>query len=172
MNSTSPGCNTHSRYGASENSGKRSASGFSTSTCTEELKSVKYGTYLKLRRVAVSLDCRSHLTGIVEKLRLMRIEFVGVLRGIQADVFASNHLICMQRESHVGYTPRSNGRCFSTVTRFMERCCCSHLSQEVLLRILVKRRHRPRRPEPRIYSDIVFISFTKTAVIWDADVLL
>lgn len=46
-----------------------------------------------------------------------------------------------------------------------------YLRQEVLLRVLVKRRHSPPGPEPRIYSDVVFISLTQTAIVRDADIL-
>lgn len=35
----------------------------------------------------------SHLAGVVEELGLMRVELVGVLRRIQADVFAPDHLM-------------------------------------------------------------------------------
>lgn len=41
----------------------------------------------------VTADGQSHLTGVVKELRLMRVELVGVLWGVQADIFASNHLM-------------------------------------------------------------------------------
>ena len=52
----------------------------------------------------------------------------------------------------------------------MRRCCCPHLSQEVLLRVLMKRRNRASGPEPGVHSDFLFVSFTEAAVIREADV--
>lgn len=89
MKSTSPGCSTQSRYGALANSGKRRRSGCSTSTCGEteaEGKSCPFPP-------GVSLDFGSHLTGVVEELGLVRVQLIGVLWGVQTDVFASHHLM-------------------------------------------------------------------------------
>lgn len=59
-----------------------------------------------------------------------------------------------------------------TLTGFIKHFYCRHLCQEVLLRVLVERRHCASGPKPRIYSNIVFISLTKTAIIGEADVFL
>lgn len=45
--------------------------------------------YLKL---GISADCRSHLTGVVKELGLMRVQLVRVLRGVQPNIFASHYL--------------------------------------------------------------------------------
>lgn len=103
----------------------------------------------------------------------MRVQLVGVLRGIQADVFASHHLMCIRRgKSHVVNKLRPRDR-FLTLTGFIKAALFyCHLSQEVQLRVLVKRRHGTSGPKPRIYSYIVFISFAKAAIIGEADVFL
>lgn len=59
-----------------------------------------------------------------------------------------------------------------TLTGFMEHPCYCHLSQEVLLRVLVERRHCTTRPKPGVNSNIVFISFAKAAIIREADIFL
>jgi len=61
---------------------------------------------------------------------------------------------------------------FLTVTRFRRQGGCSYLSQEVLLRILVKRRYCACRSKPCIDCNVIFVSFTETAIIWDADIFL
>lgn len=48
-----------------------------------------------------SMDCQSHLTGIVKELGLMRVQLVSVLWGIKTDIFASHHLIYVQGKPHV-----------------------------------------------------------------------
>lgn len=45
-----------------------------------------------------------------------------------------------------------------------------HLSQEVVLRVLVQRRNCASGPEPRVYSNILLISLAEAAIIREADV--
>jgi hypothetical protein len=58
--------------------------------------------------------------------------------------------------------------CESDPTRWM---CWTHLSQEVLLRILMKGGHCTSWPKPSIDCDVIFISLTKTTVVRDTDVV-
>lgn len=81
--------------------------------------------------------------------------------------------MCIRRgKSHVVNKLRPRDR-FLTLTGFIKAALFyCHLSQEVQLRVLVKRRHGTSGPKPRIYSYIVFISFAKAAIIGEADVFL
>lgn len=56
---------------------------------------------------SISVDCQSHLTGVVKQLWLMRVQLVCVLWGIQANVFAPDNLMYIQKRSHEGNKPRS-----------------------------------------------------------------
>lgn len=53
---------------------------------------------------------------------------------------------------------------------FTRRRLYHHLSQEVVLRVLVQRRNCAPGPEPRVYSNILLISLAKAAIIREADV--
>lgn len=74
-------------------------------------------------------------------------------------------------KSHVVNKLRPRERSL-TLTGFTKQRCYRHLSQEVLLRVMVKRRHCTCGPKPCVYCNIVFISFTKAAIIREADVFL
>lgn len=99
----------------------------------------------------------------------MRVQLVGVLWGVKTDVFASHHLMYVWGKSHVVNNLRNWHRSL-TLNGFTRRRCCPHLSQEVLLRVLVKRRNCASGPEPRVHSDFLFVSFAEAAVIREADV--
>lgn len=46
----------------------------------------------------------------------------------------------------------------------------AYLSQKVLLRILMQRRHSAAWPKPSINGDVIFISLSKATVVRDTDV--
>lgn len=117
------------------------------------------------------MDCQSHLTGVVKELGLMRVQLVGVLRGVQSNIFASHHLMYVRRGSHaVNRQPRRDRTL--TLTGFIERRRYPHLSQEVLLRVLVQRRNCTSGPEPGVHRDLILVPLAEAAVVRQADVFL
>lgn len=118
----------------------------------------------------VPVDGWTHLAGVVEELGAVRVQLVGLLRRVQTDVFASHHLR-RREEGDQGEGPRCVNKQLTeaeTWTRLIHKD--AHLSQEVVLRVVVQRGDGACGPEPGVDRHLLLVSLPQAAVIGEADV--